>query len=171
MELANGLTGTDLEPDFLAHLAQAPSNLAEYGHGAEVYRQEVQPSRVSMAQIVAHHAMDSMNNRWPASPEQAPGALSSLANSTQQRYCYDIETLDEQRQWLGSTRLAVGQLQVRSQLTRETGRFVFAVLHTGGLDFHCRVMPWGDGLPYEAKYQHLKQQLLAVDLGICLSWC
>ncbi len=165
MELAHGVSGSDLEPEFMARLAQAPSNLAEYENGADLYRKKVQPSRVSMAQIVAHHAMDGMNNRWPSMANQVPGALSSLSNSTQQRYCYDIETLDEQRQWLGSTRLAVGQLKVRSQLTQESGRYVFAVLHTGGLDFYCRVMPWGDGLPYEAKYQHLKQQLLAVDLG------
>lgn len=166
MELALNLTGTDLEPEFLARLAQAPSNLSDYGNGAEVYRQQVLPSRLRPEQIVAHHAMGTMHHRWPqAQDEPVAGSLSSLAMTTQPLYCYDIETLDEQRQRLGTTRLAVGQIRLRSRLTQESGRYIFTVLHTGGLDFHCRVLAWGEDLPYQAKYEQLKRTLLALNLG------
>lgn len=122
IELAGDVAGTQLEKAFIRRLAAAPSNVDCFQNGAEVYRQLVIPAQISLEQVAAHYAITSLFT--PYGPEQRV-------------YCYAIQQLDYQLQRLGSLTLAIGQIHLTSEMTRETKTLVFAVLHLGGWDFHC----------------------------------
>ena len=142
IELAAEVAGVNLEPDFVAQLAAAPSNVPEFGDGAEVYRQLVLDDHVSFEQVVAAHAIGSL---IPNQPRQS------------RAYCYTIEQQDYQLQRLGSLALAVGELVVTSDIAGESAHFVFGALHLGGWDFHCCVQPFQGRLAYSK----LKERLFA----------
>jgi alpha-amylase/alpha-mannosidase (GH57 family) len=140
--LAEAVTGMPLETEFIERLSQAPSNIELFRHGGEVYRQLVKPSQLNLEQVAAHFAISSLFANYP---------------SQHRLFCYHIQQQDYQLQRLGVLTLAVGQLQVTSELTREMAHLNFAVLHLGGWDFHCVVQAHqGRGA-----YSQLKQKLLA----------
>ena len=124
IELAEEVSGETLEASFVERLAAAPSNVDYFRNGAGVYRKQVQPSRISLEQVVAHYAIASLFNQ-----HHRESAL----------YCYTLNQRDYHRQTLGALTLAVGQIQIVSDITQEKTTLAFAVLHLGGWDFHCGV--------------------------------
>jgi alpha-amylase/alpha-mannosidase (GH57 family) len=141
--LAAEVTGIQLEAEFLHRLAQAPSNVEFFGNGAEVYKQLVKTAQVSFQQVAAHYAISSL---FTAYPQQ------------EQVYCYQAQQLDYQKQQLGSLTLAVGQVNLTSEITWENHHFVFAVLHLGGWDFHCCIQNF-EG---RSAYTQLKDKLFDI---------
>jgi alpha-amylase/alpha-mannosidase (GH57 family) len=107
-----------------------------------VYRQLVIPSQVSLEQVVAHYAMSSLFTTFY--PEQ-------------RLYCYTIFQHDYQVQRIGPLSLAVGRLQVISEVTSDRTDLSFAVLHLGGWDFHCCVQ----GFRRRLDYQQAAEMVLA----------
>lgn len=146
MELAETLTGLHLETEFVQRLSLAPSNIEAFHHGGEVYRQLVAPAQVSLEQVTAHYAISSLFTPYPRE---------------QSIYCYTAQQVDYQLQRLGPLTLAVGQLELTSEITWEQASHMFAVLHLGGWDFHCCVAPFPGNLPYtelkSALFEALKQ--------------
>jgi alpha-amylase/alpha-mannosidase (GH57 family) len=142
MALAADLTGQQFEPEFTRRLDQAPSNVPLFGHGGEVYRQLVKSAQISLNQVAANYAISSVFAHYPRE---------------QRLFCYHIVQQDYQRQHIGVLTLAVGQLQITSELTRESVHLDFAVLHLGGWDFHCCVQTHQG----RSRYGELKQQLFA----------
>ncbi|NJK72545.1 MAG: DUF3536 domain-containing protein [Synechococcaceae cyanobacterium SM2_3_60] len=151
MELASELTGIDLEMEFRDTLAEAPSNLAQYGHGAAVYDALVQPTIITPAQVAGHYAIAS---------------ILVPTDRTVSLYNYTVTALDcdgqpqvgDWRQRFGTTTLAVGRVEIRSIITCECHDLVYAVLHTGGRDFHCCVKPFAS----RRQFEHLRQRLLTL---------
>ncbi len=133
IELAGQVTGQDIEPEFVAQLAAAPSNVPFFGDGATVYHHNVKPNQVSIEQIAAHYAISSLFKTYQ--PEHRV-------------YCYQARQLDYQLQRLGTLTLAVGQAEFSSEITWESVHLTFAVLHLGGLDFHCCIQPFSGRLEY-----------------------
>ena len=143
IELAGDVAGVQLEKGFIKRLANAPSNVTEFFQsGADIYRQLVIPSQVSLEQVAAHYAISSLFTPYPRE---------------QRLYCYAVHQIDYQLQRLGSLTLAIGQLQLTSELTRETSQLVFAVLHLGGWDFHCCIQPFAG----RRSYSQAKDSLFA----------
>jgi alpha-amylase/alpha-mannosidase (GH57 family) len=140
LELAGDVCGIQLEKGFIKRLASAPSNVDVFKTGAEVYRQLVIPAQISFEQVAAHYGISS---------------LFTVYAREQRVYCYTANQLDYQIQRMGSLSLAIGQLQLTSEITRETEEFVFAVLHLCGWDFHCCVQPCVG----RRHYSQLKEQL------------
>ena len=68
------------------------------------YRNLVIPSQVSLEQVAAHYAISSLFDRYAA---------------TETIYCYTIEQLDYQKQHIGTMTLAVGQIELTSEITWE----------------------------------------------------
>lgn len=137
LELAGDLTGIQLERGFVKRLAMAPSNIDCFKNGAEVYRQLVVSAQISLNQVAAHYAISSLFTNYP---QQQPV------------YCYLAHQVDYQLQRMGALTLAVGQLQLVSEITRESANVIFAVLHLGGWDFHCCIQPFSGRRAYsEAK--------------------
>ncbi|WP_225913914.1 DUF3536 domain-containing protein [Leptolyngbya ohadii] len=133
LELAGDVAGVQLEKAFIKRLTAAPSNVEFFQNGAEVYRQLVIPAQISLEQVASHYAITSLFTPYARD---------------QRVYCYSVHQMDYQMQRLGSLTLAVGQIQITSDLIRETRHLVFAVLHLGGWDFHCCIQPFSGRRSY-----------------------
>ncbi|WP_413165818.1 DUF3536 domain-containing protein [Capilliphycus salinus ALCB114379] len=144
IELAAEVTGIDLEAEFLRRLALAQSNVELFKTGDEVYRQLVKTSQISFEQVAAHYAISSLFTTY---------------TREQQIYCYNTQQLDYQIGHIGTLTLAVGRVQLTSEITREQMDFVFAVLHLGGWDFHCCIQPFAGRRAYNELKQHLFEAL------------
>jgi alpha-amylase/alpha-mannosidase (GH57 family) len=142
LELAGDVAGVQLEKNFVRRLAAAPSNVDLFQNGAEVYRQLVVPAQISLEQVAAHYAITS---------------LFASYSREQRVYCYAVHQMDYQLQRLGNLTLAVGQIQLTSEMTRESTHLVFAVLHLGGWDFHCCIQPFTG----RRAYSQVKESLFA----------
>jgi alpha-amylase/alpha-mannosidase (GH57 family) len=118
------------------------SNVPQFDNAAGVYRQLAIPSQVSLEQVAAHYAMSSL-----FTPYQAEQRL----------YCYTIHQQDYQVQRMGPLSLAVGRLQITSDVTSDRSDLSFVVLHLGGWDFHCCVQ----GFRRRLDYQRAKDSVLA----------
>lgn len=126
LELAEDIAAVRLEPEFVRRLAAIPSNVEQFGNGAELYHQLVAPARITLEQVAAHYAISSLFQSYP---------------QEQRLYCYSAQRLDYQLRRMGALTLAVGQVQLTSEITREVMNLEFAVLHLGGWDFHCCIQP------------------------------
>jgi alpha-amylase/alpha-mannosidase (GH57 family) len=146
LELAGDVAGVQLESRFVKRLTAAPSNIELFGHGAEVYRQLVTTAQVNFRQVAAQYAITSLFNKQ--SHYQTP--------YQKHIYCYTVFEQDFQLQRMGAMTLAVGHLNLVSEITWESEHLQFAVLHLGGWDFHCCIQPF-EG---RRAYSHLKEKLL-----------
>lgn len=140
LELAGDVSGIQLEKGFTKRLTSAPSNVDCFKNGAEVYRQLVIPAQISFEQVAAHYAISSL--------------FTSYARE-ERVYCYTANQLDYQAQRMGAVTLAIGQLQLTSEITRESRHFIFAVLHLCGWDFYCCIQPFTG----RRSYTQVKEQV------------
>ncbi len=140
LELAGEVAGVRLEEEFIRRLSCAPSNVPEHRDGAEIYRRMVISSKVSFKQVAAHYAITSLFDIYPRKHKI---------------YYYQSLLLDYQKQQVGTSTLAMGQINLRSEITWEENHFVFVVLHLGGWDFHCCISSFS-GRP---NYAQLKEEL------------
>lgn len=144
IELAGETVGIELEREFIKRLAYAPSNVDLFQDGAEVYRQLVQPAQISLNQVAAHYAISSLFTTYA---------------QEQRVYCYTAYQQDYQLQRIGALTLAVGQVHLISEITRENANLVFAVLHLGGWDFHCCIQPFAGRRTYTQIKESLFESL------------
>jgi alpha-amylase/alpha-mannosidase (GH57 family) len=127
IELAGDVVGVQLEKSFVEMLAFAPSNVDFFKDGAAVYRHLVVTAQITLEQVAAHYAISGLFTTYP---------------EHHRVYCYTTHRQDYQLQRIGPLTLAVGQLQLISEVTQESVQLVFAVLHLGGWDFHCCIQPF-----------------------------
>ena len=157
IELAGEVTGLQLEAEFMERLADAPSNVSYFKDGAGVYRHLAIPSRVTLEQVAAHYAISSLFTTY---------------HREQRIYCYSIHQADYQRQRMGPLTLAIGQLEIVSEITREKASLAFAVLHIGGWDFHCCIRRFRGRLDYsnaKAKLFEVLSQASAAQTVLALN--
>ncbi|MBS3028250.1 MAG: DUF3536 domain-containing protein [Dolichospermum sp. DET50] len=154
LELAEDVAGVQLEKGFIKRLGLAPSNVPEFKHGAEIYRQLVLTAQIGFKQVAAHYAITSLFNHHK---NTIPGQETpENAHPHHQRvYCYDAHELDYHKQSFGPLTMAVGHLQLVSDITWESENLVFAVLHLGGWDFHCCIQKF-EG---RRNYSQIKEKL------------
>ena len=124
IQLGAAATGEDLEEAFLRRLRDAPSNLPEHGNGEAVYRKFVQPARIDLMRVGAHHAIAS---------------LFEEDSSRDRIFCYRLAPGAQERLDAGPHRLVVGHMQIRSDLTWERKSVVYAALHLGGMNVSAGV--------------------------------
>jgi alpha-amylase/alpha-mannosidase (GH57 family) len=154
LELAEDVAGVQLEKGFIKRLGLAPSNVEEFKHGAGIYRQLVLTAQIGFKQVAAHYAITSLFNHHK---NTVPGEETDkhLAAHNQRVYCYDAHELDYHKQSFGPLTMAVGHLQLVSDITWESENLVFAVLHLGGWDFHCCIQKF-EG---RRNYSQIKEKL------------
>ncbi len=116
VQLAADLFGDGLEPAFLERLAKAPSNIAEHGDGARIYRAFVTPAMVDLPKVGAHYAMASMFEDFADRDTVA---------------CYTVERRRFHLQEAGRARVVLGVAAVASEVTGEAADLTFGVLHFG----------------------------------------
>jgi len=135
MDLAQKTGSPDLTPEFLRLLSLAPSNLPEYGDGANIFLREVKPKAFDKAKVVANYAIQSL-----ARPAQREFRI----------YAHSILPQKEEDLGLTPVRCLYGVVSVRDDRTLDLDEFLYAVTHFGGLDFRCSVKPRPEEGGYEA---------------------
>jgi hypothetical protein len=120
MQLLREVTGLDLEPEYIEILRDAPSNIAEYKNGAEVYRNYVKTAVVDLSRVGFHFALSSLVTD---SPDQV-----IIKN-------YTIRSESYERSVAGDLRLAMGKIFLRSDITGEENTLEFAVFYLGNHNF------------------------------------
>ena len=111
-----GEQAAQLEPAFLARLAEARSNDPAAGDGASIYRKCVASQELHLEQVAAHYAISSV--------------FSAFADESE-IFCYRVRRLSYEIHTSGRGRLALGRVHVASSITGRAQSFSFAVLHFG----------------------------------------
>jgi alpha-amylase/alpha-mannosidase (GH57 family) len=114
LQLAGQLFPDDFATPFLDLLAQAKSNLPDQGDGRSIYERYVQPAMVDLEKVGAHYAVSSL--------------FEDYAQNTR-IYCYDVERMEYRSSRQGKLRVVLGQANVVSEITLESGQITFGVLH------------------------------------------
>ena len=128
MELADRFLGRDLEPAFLDILSEAPSNVPELKNGAKVYELLVKQGRVDMPQLAAYYGITSLLQGFRQSFREG---CWNLAGST-------LILRDGSED---ASAFSAGTVRVTSRITGESGAFLFAANHRGGISLLCGVTP------------------------------
>jgi (1->4)-alpha-D-glucan 1-alpha-D-glucosylmutase len=116
MKLAKEVGGDSLEKGFLERLERAKSNLPEHCDGSGIYMKWVKPAAVGIDQVGAHYAMSSLFENY--------GGETRI-------YSYHVEREDFRTLVAGKVRLAFGRVKIVSEITRESKKISFGVLHLG----------------------------------------
>ena len=139
VQLAEEVSGVQLEPELVSRLAAAASNLPEHGTARDIYLRDVAPARLDLRRVASHYAVASLFDNF---------------DDKARVYCYDINRRDFDIEKTGRARVAVGSITVRSIITREEASFDFAVLHLGETELTGGVRNAG------ADYDDMKKMLL-----------
>lgn len=135
IQLGEKTGASPVEPGFLDILKKAPSNIAAYADGANVYLSLVKPEVVTTSQVAANYA------------------IQSLARSALRVFrIYDYAIVPKREEDLGANpvRCLFGHVSVRNDRTAGEEEFLYAVIHFGGLDFRCSVKPYAGEEEYES---------------------
>jgi alpha-amylase/alpha-mannosidase (GH57 family) len=116
VQLAEELFGDSIEEEFLARLALAKSNLAEYGDGAAIYRKYVKPAIVDLEKVGAHYSISSLFAPY--------GERTDI-------FSYAVKRLDYHTGDAGKLRMAIGQADFTSKVTQQSEVLTFWVVHFG----------------------------------------
>ena len=116
MQLAQELFGDSLEEKFARGLAAATSNVPDEGDGSRIYDRWVRPAKVDLPQLAADYALSNLLDDFP---------------ERRTIYCYDTTLADPRVFNAGRAKLGVGRIELRSQITLESEKLIFAALHLG----------------------------------------
>jgi alpha-amylase/alpha-mannosidase (GH57 family) len=132
-----GAKAAAIEPAFLARMAEAKSNVARAGDGAQIYKACVATMELGLEQVAAHYAISSI--------------FSSFAEETE-LFCYRVQRISFEIHTSGRGRLAMGRAHIASSITGQQQSFSFAVLHFGDQNISAAVKPYAnsDAAPFEA---------------------
>ncbi len=119
-----GSAGAALEAEFLVRLTEARSNLQEPANGADIYRKNVAPQKISLEQVGARYAIISLFEEQPEKTTQ---------------YCYQVRRRSGEILTSGRGRFAYGQAEIASQVTLEWENVDYAVLHLGDQNLSAAV--------------------------------
>jgi alpha-amylase/alpha-mannosidase (GH57 family) len=155
LQLAESLFGEPLEERFMKRLAAAPSNVPLYGDGRGVYDRLVRPAAVDLPKVAAHHTMTLLVTREPD-----PGHV----------YCYRAERLAHRELHLGRASLAVGQLRVTSDITRESAHLDYGVLHLGDHNLYGGVRPHRGATAYARLVEGLEAAHAGAEFAGAVHW-
>jgi alpha-amylase/alpha-mannosidase (GH57 family) len=142
IQLAQDLFGDDIESHVLERLMQAKSNIPEHRDGRHIYEKLVKPALVNWERIGAHYAVSSV---FEAYPERS------------KLFCYTAEREDHQSFEVGRAKLVVGKARLTSEITYESARLSFGVLHFGDHNVNGGV----GHLQEEDTYQVVAEELSA----------
>jgi alpha-amylase/alpha-mannosidase (GH57 family) len=149
VQLAQELFGDSLEERFVQRLAAAKSNLAEEGDGARLYERRVRPAIVDWHKLAAHYALSNLFEEF----------LEHTA-----LYCYDARLEDHQTLSAGRAKFAVGRLELRSTITLESEKLMFAALHLGDHNMSGSIAAFSDDDGYRQMVQSTVEPFTRADL-------
>lgn len=115
-QLAQKVSGRDVETPFLELLHEAKSNLPENGSGRDIYLRTVRPTALDLGRVAAHQAVRSM--------------FEEVADE-EDVYAYRVTFLARELSDVGRARVATGRLRIESCTTQEEGVFTYGLLDLG----------------------------------------
>jgi alpha-amylase/alpha-mannosidase (GH57 family) len=148
LQLARELFTSDLEPHFLELLARAKSNIAEHGDGQLIYEKFVKPGALDLEKVSAHYAVSSLFEDY---------------GEEVRVFCYRAEQEDYHIKETGKASLALGRTKLTSEITGESARFCFGVLHWGDHNFSCCVMACKPDAPLEPIVEVISEVFTTAD--------
>ena len=153
LQLARELFGGQveaLEPAFLARLAEAHSNVAGAGTGADIYKACVAGKELSLEQVAAHYAISSI--------------FSSFTEETD-LFCYRVHRISYDIYTSGRGRLALGRALIASTITGQEQSFSFAALHFGDQNITAAVKAYSeaDAAEFEVFAKEAAEQVQRAD--------
>lgn len=153
LQLAQQITGQDLEQEFLHRLEEARSNLASCGNGRQVYEQFVKPTMLDLVGVGAHYVIRSIFDGF---------------HGHDSVFCYRV-TLEKSRVLeSGKTKFATGIAQLASETTGTSLRIGFGVLYFGDHNLSAGVRPLGEEKWFEGFAERSSGAFLAADFPACL---
>jgi len=114
MQLAKDVVGADLEPEYKKILEKAVSNILGFGNGANIYDNMVKPAAVDLNRVTAHYAISSIFKEYPE--------IARIFSYTAKRDAYESKEI-------GTQKLSIGKVRVRSDLMWDEAIMTFAVIY------------------------------------------
>jgi alpha-amylase/alpha-mannosidase (GH57 family) len=149
IQLAELTTGIELEGSFIDRLHKAPSNIPEYGDGAQVYLKLVKPAMVDLLRVGAHYAISSLFGHY---------------EDVETLYCYSIEREISERVDAGRQKLLTGRARIRSDITLAEDDMSFAVVHLGDHNLIGAVRSFQSQDAYDSMLQGMSQAFRRSDV-------
>ncbi len=134
IQLAEELTGGEIEKNFLEKLSEAKSNLPEMGNGDQVYKRHVKPRWVTHEKVVNHFAISSLLD--------GEGRGKKI-------FSYGVEEIRYERMEKGACWLAIGQVRVSSEVIPEPKEFLFGLIPSKKAVFQTWVSELKGSLSFE----------------------
>ncbi|RAU82696.1 DUF3536 domain-containing protein [Pontibacter arcticus] len=116
LQLAESISGQQLEVDFLQILQKAKSNIPEEADAAQTYRLKVKPMMIDLLRVGAHFGITSL---FTDDPEELK--LQSFKPTLEK---YELRTAGKQK-------MAIGHATIKSLVTWEELTVTFGMLHLG----------------------------------------
>ena len=140
IQLYNDVFSTDIEPQFLEQLVQAKSNIADHRDGRRIFEKFVKPAMVDLRRVAAHYAVSSLFEDYPQKATI---------------FCYNASRRDYHIAEAGRAKMAVGRVDVASDITQKSAGFYFGVMHFGDHNLACGVREYMEG----ESYQRLREEI------------
>lgn len=150
IQLAQRLFGDHREERFIELLAQAPTNIAEYQNGAEIYRRFVKPAMVDLLGVGAHYAISALFHGFEP-------------HST--IYAYEVDLGDSRRLQAGRSQIVVGRADVRSRITQNAEEITFGVLHLGDNNLIAGIRTFQGEEAYQRLVKDAESAFLRADIA------
>jgi alpha-amylase/alpha-mannosidase (GH57 family) len=141
---------------FLEVLAEAKSNIPQFGNGADVFRKFVEPARVSPRGLTAHLALSDLMMEGDEAGETAG---------------YKFRKSLVRKEQHGRLTVATGRTILETIATGRVSDSAFAAIHFGGVDFYCLVKDFPGPRRFEKSaeilWEHFRTASLPVILRVC----
>jgi len=122
---------------FMEVLAEARSNVPEWGTGADVFARFVDPLRTTPSRVAAHLAISGLVN---SSGEDEDHVLAG----------FKVHTSQTQKQRHGRIVRWTGRIELEELSTTRRQDFAVASMHLGGVDFYCALRPYPGNQRFQA---------------------
>jgi alpha-amylase/alpha-mannosidase (GH57 family) len=116
VQLSGEIFNDGTETGLLMRLEQAKSNVPEHRDGRLIYEKFVKPAMVDLLKVGAHYAISSLFEDY---------------NVQDKIYCYTIDRQDYRPTELGKAKMAIGRIQITSDITMNSAAATFGVLTFG----------------------------------------
>ncbi len=143
LQLAHDLFGDPLEEPFLSLLERAKSNVPAHRDGRLIYEKLAKPAALDLPSVGVHYAVSSL---FESHGKEA------------QTYCYKVGREDFRLMSAGKAKLAIGRASITSNITRESARVTFGVMHMGDQNVSGGVREFRG----EEAYQALAKEIVEV---------
>lgn len=117
IQLANQITGINLEDTFIHLLENAPSNIDIYKNAAYAYQEFVKPSILDTHRAGVHYAISSLFDGYAKKDKM---------------YSYSVDSLAFCNWKAGRQKLAVGRVRLSCSITLQENVITYAALYMGG---------------------------------------